>query len=111
MILSNSATISCKYIRVKSSWVNYKTSIFKFCSSRDIELTTTIENNAPEPMLKVAVKQGNSLVNGELNVKPGTPLTMEIYLDKESAPIYGLLVSFMRVSDTKSQEETIIYNG
>ncbi|KAK7597713.1 hypothetical protein V9T40_009938 [Parthenolecanium corni] len=82
-----------------------------FVEQEDIELTTTIENNAPEPMLKVAVKQGNSLVDGELNVKPGTPLTMEIYLDKESAPIYGLLVSFMRVSDTKSQEETIIFNG
>lgn len=81
-----------------------------FCS-RDIEITTTIQNNAPEPTLKVAVKQGTSLVNGELKVKPGTPLTMEIYLDKESAPIYGLLVSFMRVSDTKSQEETIIFNG
>lgn len=78
---------------------------------RDIEITTTLETNAPEPILKVGVKQGNSLVNGELNVKPGTPLTMEIYLDKESAPIYGLLVSFMRVSDTKQQDETIIFNG
>ncbi|XKL66013.1 hypothetical protein PGB90_009433 [Kerria lacca] len=82
-----------------------------FSEQEDIEITTTIENNAPEPVLKVAVKQGTSLVNGELNVKPGTPLTMEIYLDKESAPIYGLLVSFMRVSDTKSQDETIIFNG
>lgn len=89
----------------------YNLWFWNFCPFRDIELTTTIENNAPEPMLKVAVKQGNSLVDGELNVKPGTPLTMEIYLDKESAPIYGLLVSFMRVSDTKSQEETIIFNG
>ena len=62
-------------------------------------------------MLNVSVKQGNSHVNGELNVKPGTPLTMEIYLDDKSAPIYGLLVSFMRVSDTKAQEETIIFNG
>lgn len=50
-------------------------------------------------------------MNGELNVKPGTPLTMEIFLDDQSAPIYGLLVSFMRVSDTKSQDETIIFNG
>jgi hypothetical protein len=27
----------------------------------------------------------------QLNVKPGTPLNMEIFLDSESAAIYGLL--------------------
>ncbi|KAJ8934925.1 hypothetical protein NQ314_013104, partial [Rhamnusium bicolor] len=48
---------------------------------------------------------------GELNVSPGTPLQMEIFLDKVSAPIYGLLVTNMQVTDTKAQEETIIYNG
>jgi hypothetical protein len=25
--------------------------------------------------------------------------------------VYGLLVSYMQVTDTKSQEETIIFNG
>ena len=48
---------------------------------------------------------------GELNVSPGTPLQMEIFLDNNSAPIYGLLVTHMQVTDTKTQEETIIYNG
>lgn len=36
---------------------------------------------------------------------------MEIYLDKASAPVYGLGVTYMQVTDTKSQEETIIFNG
>jgi len=50
-------------------------------------------------------------VTGELNVSPGTPLQMEIFLDNDSAPIYGLLVTYMLVTDTKTQEETIIING
>lgn len=66
---------------------------------------------APQPVLGVGVRQGGNLVTGELNVSPGTPLQMEIFLDKESAPIYGILVTHMQVTDTKSQEETIIYNG
>lgn len=78
---------------------------------RDLEISGPVEGKAPVPMLKVGVRQGGSIVNGELNVNPGTPLQMEIYLDKESAMLYGLLVSYMQVTDTKSQEETIIFNG
>lgn len=66
---------------------------------------------APEPKLDVAVRQGGQIVTGELNVSPGTPLSMEIFLDKVSAPVYGLGVTYMQVTDTKSQEETIIFNG
>ena len=62
-------------------------------------------------MLNVGVRQGKERITGEVNVTPGTPLTMEIYLDKSSAPVYGILVSFMQVTDTKQQEETIIFNG
>jgi hypothetical protein len=69
------------------------------------------ESRAPEPILGVGVRQAGKLVTGELNVSPGTPLQMEIFLDKASAPIYGLLVTHMQVTDTNSQEETIIYNG
>jgi type III secretory pathway component EscS len=36
---------------------------------------------------------------------------MEIFLDNKSAPVYGLLVSYMQVTDTKLQEETMIFNG
>ncbi|XP_043279188.1 uncharacterized protein qsm [Venturia canescens] len=70
-----------------------------------------IPGEAPIPSLGVGVRQGGTLVTGELNVSPGTPLQMEIFLDEVSAPIYGLLVTYMQVTDTKSQEETIIFNG
>ena len=33
----------------------------------------------------------NINLDDELNVKPGTPLNMEIYLDNISKDIYGLL--------------------
>ncbi|CAH1401587.1 unnamed protein product [Nezara viridula] len=77
----------------------------------DLDITTSLTGRAPQPKLQVGVRQAGKLVTGELNVNPGTPLQMEIYLDKKSAPVYGLLVSYMLVSDTKTQEETIIFNG
>ncbi|KAK7862346.1 hypothetical protein R5R35_011573 [Gryllus longicercus] len=70
-----------------------------------------VEKTVQAPQLGVEVRQGGQPVTGELNVNPGTPLTMEIFLDKVAAPIYGLLVSHMTVSDTKAQEETIVFNG
>jgi len=84
----------------------------KICaiSFRELDLHE-VNGSAPEPMLGVGVRQGGQLVTGELNVNPGTPLQMEIFLDKKSAPVYGLLVSYMQVTDTKLQEETIIFNG
>lgn len=78
---------------------------------RELEITTSLTEHAPEPVLGVGVRQGGTLVTGELNVSPGTPLQMEIYLDKKSAAVYGILVTHMQVTDTKAQEETIIYNG
>lgn len=78
---------------------------------RDLEITTELTERAPEPQLSVGVRQGGQPVTGELNVNPGTALQMDVYLDKASAPVYGLLVSYMQVTDTKSQEETIIFNG
>lgn len=77
----------------------------------DLDITTSLEERAPEPILGIGVRQGGEIVTGELNVSPGTPLSMEIYLDKVSAPVYGLGVTYMQVTDTKSQEETIIFNG
>lgn len=70
-----------------------------------------MDARAPEPVLGVTVKQGGEIVTGELNVSPGTPLSMEIFLDEASSPVYGLGVTYMQVTDTKSQEETIIFNG
>ncbi|XP_012270187.1 uncharacterized protein LOC105694266 isoform X2 [Orussus abietinus] len=70
-----------------------------------------IQSSPPPPILGIKVKQGDTEVTGELNVSPGTPLKMEIFLDSKSAPVYGLLVTYMQVTDTKTQEETIIFNG
>lgn len=81
-----------------------------FCC-RDLEITTLLTEKAPEPVLDVAVRQNGVIVSGDLNVSPGTPLMMEIFLDKTSAPIYGLGVTYMQVTDTNTQEETIIFNG
>ncbi|KDR19220.1 hypothetical protein L798_06275 [Zootermopsis nevadensis] len=83
---------------------------FQESDFRESELQV-VKGSAPEPILGVGVRQGGQLVTGELNVNPGTPLQMEIFLDKTSAPVYGLLVSYMQVTDTKTQEETIIFNG
>ncbi|XP_031640948.1 uncharacterized protein LOC116352466 [Contarinia nasturtii] len=77
----------------------------------ELDITEKHDFYAPEPVLGVGVRQGDELVDGELNVSPGTPLSMEIYLDKKSAPVYGLGVTYMQVTDTKTQEETIIFNG
>ncbi|XP_044008174.1 uncharacterized protein LOC122852436 isoform X2 [Aphidius gifuensis] len=76
-----------------------------------IDIGGVISGVAPLPMLSVGVRQGGKLVTGELNVSPGTPLQMEIFLDNKSSPVYGLLVTYMQVTDTKSAEETIIFNG
>ncbi|KAJ3648392.1 hypothetical protein Zmor_020198 [Zophobas morio] len=84
---------------------------FQEAEDADLQFMNISEYRAPEPILGVGVRQAGKLVTGELNVSPGTPLQMEIFLDKASAPIYGLLVTHMQVTDTNSQEETIIYNG
>ncbi|XP_055379735.1 uncharacterized protein LOC129610930 [Condylostylus longicornis] len=82
-----------------------------FQEPEDLEITTSLTEHAPEPILGVDVRQNGEVVTGDLNVSPGTPLSMEIYLDKGSAPVYGLAVTYMQVTDTRAQEETIIFNG
>ena len=52
-----------------------------------------------------------TLIDEELTVKPGTPLNMEIYLDRISADIYGLMVSNLDVTDTIQSQESLIVNG
>jgi len=78
---------------------------------RDLGTLTELVERAPTPHLTFAVRQSGRVVSGELNVSPGTPLQMEVYLDQRSAPVYGLLVGYMQVTDTAKQEETIIFNG
>jgi hypothetical protein len=82
-----------------------------FQEPEDLEITTSYTKNAPEPVLNIGVKQGGKSVSRDLNVSPGTPLQMEIWLDSNSSNVYGLGVNHMQVTDTISQEETIIYNG
>ena len=55
--------------------------------------------------------QAGTLIDNELNVRPGTPLNMEVYLDSESSSVYGLMVTGMEVTDTKTQNEPILVNG
>ncbi|KAJ0170332.1 hypothetical protein K1T71_014260 [Dendrolimus kikuchii] len=76
-----------------------------------LNITRYEEGKAPEPILGAVVKQNGKQVSGEISVSPGTPLTMEIFLNEESASVYGLLVNYMHVTDTGKQQETIILNA
>ncbi|XP_014364053.2 uncharacterized protein LOC106715296 [Papilio machaon] len=76
-----------------------------------LNITRYEEGRAPEPVLGAVVKQNGKQVSGEISVSPGTPLSMEIFLDNSSAPVYGLLVNYMQVTDTGKQQETIVFNG
>lgn len=82
-----------------------------FQEPEDLEITSEVTVTAPEPSLTIEVHQGDQKVSGELNVSPGTNLQMKIFLDENSAPIYGLGVNYMQVTDISTQEETIIFNG
>ncbi|KAG7165392.1 uncharacterized protein LOC121870629 [Homarus americanus] len=76
-----------------------------------IEITSEVTGTAPIPILGVGVRQDGELVGGQINVRPGTPLTMEVFLDDASAGTYGILMSYMEVTDTENKRETIIFNG
>lgn len=76
-----------------------------------IEITSEVTGTAPVPILGVGVRQNGQLVGGQINVRPGTPLTMEVFLDDTSANIYGILMNYMEVTDTANKRETIIFNG
>ncbi|XP_053621263.1 uncharacterized protein qsm [Plodia interpunctella] len=76
-----------------------------------INITRYQEGMAPDPVIGAVVKENGRPVSGEISVSPGTPLAMEIFLNEESAKVYGLLVSYMHVTDTGKQQETIILNG
>ena len=63
------------------------------------------------PLYHHHLHQAGTLIDNELNVRPGTPLNMEVYLDSESSSVYGLMVTGMEVTDTKTQNEPILVNG
>ncbi|CAL1269172.1 unnamed protein product [Larinioides sclopetarius] len=77
-----------------------------------VNITDYIVASAPVPYLNIAVRQHGKIMDTTLNVQPGTPLEMLIYLDRKSADTYGLLTSFLKVTDSSpNQEEVIIMNG
>lgn len=83
-----------------------------------IDYSGEIQGKTPVPKIHIVVRQHGqaSSPNSSLEVLPGTPLEMMIYLDKESANVYGLLVSYLKVTDNnfnkaKPQEEVIILDG
>ncbi|XP_058806647.1 uncharacterized protein LOC131673028 isoform X2 [Phymastichus coffea] len=82
-----------------------------FEADANTQVAGGVVQTAATPIVLFNVRQGNKIIKDELVVKPGTPLQMEIYLDEEAAKVYGILVTHMQVTDTHSQEETIIYNG
>ncbi|XP_017839057.1 uncharacterized protein LOC108597158 isoform X2 [Drosophila busckii] len=77
----------------------------------DLEITTSLTKRAPEPRLAIGVSQDGQKFTQDLTVKSGTPLTMEISLDADSAPIYGLGVNYLDVTDTHTSSETLIFKG
>jgi hypothetical protein len=82
-----------------------------FKEDYDVEITSEVTGTAPPPLLNVGVRQDGTLIDDELNVKPGTPLHMEVSLDRVSAEIYGVMVTSMQVTDTNTQTEPILVNG
>lgn len=76
-----------------------------------LNITRYMEGHAGDPILGAAVKQNGKQVSGEISVSPGTPLSMEIFLDESSSSVYGILVNYMHVTDTGKQQETIVFNG
>lgn len=83
-----------------------------FSEPEFINITQYIEARAPVPYLNIAVRQNGRVVDTALNVPPGTPLEMLIFLDDKSKSTYGLLASYMKVTDNSpNHEETIVMNG
>ncbi|XP_003747360.1 uncharacterized protein LOC100897317 [Galendromus occidentalis] len=77
-----------------------------------INITEYIEARAPIPNLDLGIKQNGRMLDTTYNVQPGTPLEMVIYLDPVSKATYGILASFLKVSDSAGQqEEVVVMNG
>lgn len=83
-----------------------------FTEAVDIEKIATVVVEVPAPMVHVSVRQNELPVDTQVNVQPGTPLLMEISLDKNSSVTYGLFVKDIKVTDNSpNQEEIIMQNG
>ncbi|XP_022691790.1 uncharacterized protein LOC111262076 isoform X1 [Varroa jacobsoni] len=85
---------------------------FELVEPDHLNITEYIEAHAPVPYLEIGIRQNGRLLDTTFNVQPGTPLEMVIYLDQKSKSTYGILSTFLKVSDSAGkQEEVIIMNG
>ncbi|KAF7491402.1 hypothetical protein SSS_04302 [Sarcoptes scabiei] len=112
-----------KQLRIKrNSWIDNSTGRLvnfteidfdeNFVEAEILDFGENITARAPYPHLNLKVKQNNRFVNKSLNIAPGTPLEMIIYLDDESSKVFGLLANFMKVTDEfGKQQEVIVSNG
>lgn len=78
-----------------------------------LDLGMNATGRAPVPILNVAILQNGQVIDSAINVHPGTPLEMVIYLDDKSSKVYGLLASYLEVQDdtARQRKEVIISNG
>ncbi|GFT65601.1 ZP domain-containing protein [Nephila pilipes] len=82
-----------------------------FVEAEDLNITNIVAH-APTPYLNLAVRQNGRVLDTAYNVQPGTPLEMVVYLDAKSASTYGVLVSYLKVTDgTPEHDEIIVMNG
>ncbi|XP_064471054.1 uncharacterized protein LOC135385578 [Ornithodoros turicata] len=85
---------------------------FDLVEPEHLNITEYIEARAPVPYLDLAIRQNGRILDTTLNVQPGTPLEMLIFLDSKSKDTYGILASYLKVTDsTPNQEEIIVMNG
>lgn len=85
---------------------------FDLIEPEHLNITEYIEARAPVPYLDVAIRQNGRVLDTTLNVQPGTPLEMLVFLDPKSRDTYGILTSYLKVTDSSSnQEEIIVMNG
>lgn len=82
-----------------------------------IDYSGNYTGTTPIPKLHINVKQNSKFINStSRDVLPGTPLEMQIYLDDESAKVYGLLVSYLKVTDNNAnnserKDEILLLDG
>ncbi|XP_015905834.1 uncharacterized protein [Parasteatoda tepidariorum] len=82
-----------------------------FFEAEELNITNIVAH-APTPYLNLAIRQNGRFLDTATNVQPGTPLEMVIYLDSKSASTYGLLASYLKVTDgTPEHDEIIVMNG
>lgn len=85
---------------------------FELEEPEHLNITEYIEARAPVPYLDVAIRQNGRVLDTTLNVQPGTPLEMLVFLDPKSRGTYGILTSYLKVTDSANkQEEIIVMNG